>query len=143
MTAPLWMPRLAVLPRATLPELGADVPLSDWRKLRFDAGDTALMIRLYQAMAIEDPQIRVYWETATGLRVFATIDPTTRFGALLHVSLSYAKHDPTWEEIKLVKQAFFGPHRDAIQILPRDQDWVNVHPHTFHLSEAPERWGQL
>jgi len=28
-----------------------------------------------------------------------------------------------------------------MMMLPREADYVNLHPHTFHLVQTPERWG--
>ena len=84
--------------------------------------------------------VRVYGEP-NHLRLLATIDRTGRFGDRLHVSLSYHHRDPLWDEIKAARMAFFPSDVDVVMILPAVQDYVNVHEHTFHLWQAPERWG--
>jgi hypothetical protein len=81
------------------------------------------------------------WRGGDGLAVLASSDVTPRWGALLHVSLSYADHDPTWEDIKLVRGVFFPADGDAMIMLPRQSDYINVHAHCFHLWQTPERWG--
>ena len=75
-----------------------------------------------------------------GLAVISSTDLTPRWGALLHVSMSYPDRDPDWTTIKLVRDAFFGDV-DCMMVLPKSRDWVNVHDHTFHLTKTPERWG--
>jgi hypothetical protein len=84
------------------------------------------------------------WQhSATGLVVSAGIEDTGRWGPLLHVSISYPDHDPTWEEIKAVRDLFFLDSVDAMMMLPRQEDYINVHPHCFHLWQTPEDWRLL
>jgi hypothetical protein len=73
--------------------------------------------------------------------VIATIDHTPRFGNLLHCSISHRKRDPFWDEIKAMRQVFFPSWVDVMMMLPAEEDYVNVHEHTFHLQQCPERWG--
>ena len=72
--------------------------------------------------------------------VLATIDQTDRFGDLLHVSLSFAHRDPKWSEIKIVRALFFPDTIDVMMMLPAAEDYVNIHEHTFHMQQTPERW---
>ena len=81
------------------------------------------------------------YEGPNHLAVVVTIDNTPRFGPLLHVSLSYSRRDPFWSEIKAAREAFFPSDVDVMMMLPREADYVNLHPHTFHLVQTPERWG--
>jgi hypothetical protein len=82
-----------------------------------------------------------WFETDDGQRVIASEDPTSAFGPLLHVSTSRRDRDPTWDEIRMVRDAFFGDDIDAMMVLPRAEDYVNFHPHTFHLWQTPVVWG--
>lgn len=75
-----------------------------------------------------------------GLGIIATIDVTDHWGPLLHVSMSYDDHDPPWVEIRAIKDYFYGDQRDAMMVLPKKRDYVNLHPHAFHLWETPEPW---
>lgn len=108
-----------------------DVNLASGLKLRFkgllpvDELETVGLMALYER---------------DGLRVMASMDHTPRWGPLLHVSLSHRGSDPTWVEIRQVKDAFFGDQVDAMMVLPRAEDYVNHHPHTFHLWQCPEGW---
>lgn len=81
-----------------------------------------------------------WWATHDGLRVIASLDDTPH-GLLLHVSMSYAHKNPKWSEIRAIKDAFFGDAVDAMMVLPRAVDYVNVHEHTFHLWQTPTAWG--
>ena len=80
------------------------------------------------------------WQSPDGMGVIAGIEPTNRHGTRLHVSVSFAHRLPTWSEMKTVKDAFFGPDRDAMIVLPRERHYVNVHKHCHHLWEIPEDW---
>jgi hypothetical protein len=51
----------------------------------------------------------------------------------LHVSVSRRDRYPTWDEILFVKNTFIGRDLEAVQILPREEDYVNVHQNCFHL----------
>jgi hypothetical protein len=79
-----------------------------------------------------------------GLRVIATLDvPPAAHGAqpLLHVSLSLPGSLPSWRQVRLVKDAFFGPEVDAVMVLPREADYVNAMPFCFQLWQLPWVWG--
>lgn len=76
----------------------------------------------------------------SGLHVIVTIDNTPRFGPLLHCSISHPRRDPFWHEIKAMREVFFPSDVDAMMLLPRSSDYVNVHPHTFHVVQTPSAW---
>lgn len=40
---------------------------------------------------------------------------------------------PTWEEMCLIKLAFWGPEDCVVQYHPPESDYVNCHKHTLHL----------
>jgi hypothetical protein len=80
------------------------------------------------------------YDGPNGLGVIVTIDNTPRFGPLLHVSISHHRRDPLWSEIKTLREVFFPSDIDVMMMLPRESDYVNLHPHTFHLVQTPERW---
>lgn len=50
-----------------------------------------------------------------------------------HVSCSYRKRVPTWEEMCKVKDIFFEPEEVAVQYHPRHSEYVNIHPNCLHL----------
>jgi hypothetical protein len=74
-----------------------------------------------------------------GLRVLASFDPTPH-GVLLHASISHKHRDPTWAEIKAMRAALFPAEADCMMMLPRQSNYVNIEPHTFHVWLTPERW---
>ena len=68
-----------------------------------------------------------------GLRVLLSVDRMDDGQRWLHVSLSRARSLPTWEDMKLVKDIFVGRNHEAVQVLPRDDDYVNLMPYCLHL----------
>jgi hypothetical protein len=117
--------------RLAIPADDVKWPLGGWLKVHETPG----------IIDRPDTSGQAAYEGPNGLTVLATIDNTPRFGPLLHVSLSYRKRDPFWSEIKAAREAFFPPDIDVMMMLPRESDYVNLHPHTFHLIQTPERWG--
>ena len=79
------------------------------------------------------------FSSKNGLRVVQTIDSGAH-GKLRHVSVSHPERYPTWEEIKEVKERFFGPDQDTMMVLPRKELYVNLHRNCFHLWQMPFRW---
>ena len=77
-----------------------------------------------------------------GCKVIWSVDSTgeEKFGKLKHVSFSRKFALPTWEQVKTVKDRWFGDV-DCMMVLPKKEDYVNVHQFTFHLWEMPEKWG--
>lgn len=50
-----------------------------------------------------------------------------------HVSLSRPSRLPSWEDVREVKNAFIGRDRRALQVLPPEAEYVNIHAHCLHL----------
>lgn len=110
--------------RATLP--AGDLRLSDGRLLRLQ-GPGPMPGTLW-------------WQTPNGLRVLASRD-STQHGMLLHVSISYKNRNPSWDDIKAVRAAFYPGNIDVMMMLPKEEDYVNLHEHVFHLWQTPVSWG--
>lgn len=51
----------------------------------------------------------------------------------LHVSCAHPNRLPTWETLKEVKDLFIGRGRQAIQVLPSEKHYINIHPYCLHL----------
>lgn len=51
----------------------------------------------------------------------------------LHVSLSYEKRLPSYNDLVEVKEIFIGTGRQAIQLFPSREKHINFHPYTLHL----------
>jgi hypothetical protein len=114
--------------RAELPAKGRNVHLKDGRILRY-MGD------YHQVNA------QVY-DCSDGLRVLCSLDET-QFGFLLHVSASYPDKDPSWQDIIEIRYAFFSGKIDCMMVLPKREDYVNLHQHCFHIWQTPTQWGNL
>lgn len=50
-----------------------------------------------------------------------------------HVSLSYSDRMPGYEELKWARDAFFREDDTVIQVFPRADRHVNIHPYCLHL----------
>lgn len=44
---------------------------------------------------------------------------------------------PTWSEMCVVKNLFWGPEETVIQFHPPESEYVNTHPHCLHLWKPP------
>lgn len=51
----------------------------------------------------------------------------------LHVSVSRSDRLPSWTDLGFVKQCFIGDDREAVQVLPKESDYVNLHKYCLHL----------
>lgn len=135
MMAQLWTPPQAqTLPRVELPA-HEPLTLADGRRLR-PAGTVAL----------GPHHFGLRWEGPKGLCVVASVDAPPGHGLLLHVSLSYPKHDPNWATIRRVRDAFYPASVDCMMVLPREQDYVAgvagwEDSHVFHIWQTPSGWG--
>jgi hypothetical protein len=87
-------------------------------------------------LAYADPPVAY---AGSGFVVIASVD-ATHHGELAHVSISHRYRDPTWDEIRQVRDRFFPPNVDVMMVLPKVQDYVNLHPHCFHLYQTPSDW---
>lgn len=103
----------------TLDELGPVVLLAAWRELA--------------TQSIYDMPCRVY-ESTFGLKVLVTAeDRGPETGVWLHVSLSRRNKLPSWSDVREVKDIFIGRERCAMHMIPPEEFYINLHPHTLHL----------
>ena len=82
----------------------------------------------------------IAYEGPNGIHVIESIDDTPKWGKLKHVSISRPDCYPTWDEILSVKLKLFGDRIDAMMIIPKREDYINIHENCFHLWETPESW---
>lgn len=127
--------------RLKLPK--GDIRLEDGRVLRRIIGYDLSKVKTNEATHNGFLASAGWRHAPTGFIVSAGIEDTHRWGALLHVSMSYPDHDPNWAEIKVVRYAFFPRDCDVAMMLPRDGDYVNLSPHCFHLWQCPQEWGLM
>ena len=88
----------------------------------------------------ETKLFRIWHHGPSELLIMATVDKALEHGELLHISISYPDHDPTWEEIKIVRSTFFPPFVDVMMMLPDEAYYVNIDEHTFHIVQCPSPW---
>jgi len=50
-----------------------------------------------------------------------------------HVSASFRKRCPTWEEMCTIKDIFFNPDECAVQYHPAKSEYINRFPHCLHI----------
>ncbi len=84
------------------------------------------------AFQMPDGDTAAIYKRKGGLRVLFSVDdmPT---GTWLHASCSRATTLPSWGDLREVKDLFIGRHVFAVQILPPEKDYVNVHANCLHL----------
>ena len=50
-----------------------------------------------------------------------------------HVSVSFADHIPTWDDMQFAKELFWQDDETVVQFHPRKSAYVNHHPYVLHL----------
>ena len=68
-----------------------------------------------------------------GLRVIVSASRERDGKRWLHASMSRPNSLPSWGDVRDVKSVFVGDHRTAVQILPPESEYVNIHPYVLHL----------
>ncbi len=77
--------------------------------------------------------------TDTNCQILYSVDHTPKFGKLKHISISAKDRHPSWEEILTAKVILLG-NIDAMMVMPKYKDYINVHKHCFHVWETPSGW---
>lgn len=75
----------------------------------------------------------MYDSKSSGLRVISSVALESDGYFWLHVSVSRRSRLPTWEDLRFVKDIFIGPGAKAIQVLPSENEYVNINPFVLHL----------
>jgi hypothetical protein len=64
-----------------------------------------------------------------------------------HVSVSLPDRCPTWNEMRFIKDIFWGPEEAVMQLHPPQSEYVNCHPFCLHMWKpqnadipAPPTW---
>lgn len=94
-----------------------------------------------QVDAVGPPtHFRAYLTRTSGRRLHAILSVEDRGpdGLWAHLSVSEAIDIPTWEELAFAKQCFLGD-REAYQVLPPRERYVNVDPRVLHLWSRLDR----
>ena len=91
---------------------------------------TADYIAGMPSMIRELPSARVYY--MAGCRIIVTDDP----GQGWHLSISRRDRDPSWGEIATARYRLLADVPEMAMFLPPLDEYVNLHPFTFHLHEV-------
>lgn len=75
----------------------------------------------------------VYRNRTTGLLVLLSRATMDDGGVWIHCSLSRKSRLPSWDDMKRVKDAFFGEDSEAFHLLPKKDDYINLNPFCMHL----------
>jgi hypothetical protein len=113
-TTPVQLARLEALPRGWRQEHFRSILLPEWQPLQ----------------STEDG---ASYESSDGLCVIVSADVELDGKRWLHVSCSRKDRLPSWNDLRRVKDLFIGMSRTAVQVLPRQEKYVNVHPRVLHL----------
>jgi hypothetical protein len=55
-----------------------------------------------------------------------------------HLSISRTDRDPSWDDIVTARYRLLPDVYNMAMFLPKAEDYVNIHPHTFHLYEVKD-----
>jgi hypothetical protein len=83
--------------------------------------------------ALNDPRVGLFYLSIDGVHVISSALVEEDGKRWQHVSLSRHERLPSWEDVRRVKDLFIGKDKLAIQVLPREADYYNYHPHCLHL----------
>jgi len=75
----------------------------------------------------------IYMHTRAPLTVMVTAKRERDERRWLHVSVSHTSRLPDWKDLREVKDIFIGRERRALQVLPPESEYVNIHPRVLHL----------
>ena len=73
--------------------------------------------------------------------MIATLDETQAHGTLLHAAVFYPRRLPRWEDLQIVRLAFFPPGADVMSVMPRLDGPQSANPFTVNLYSTPTEWG--
>lgn len=107
------------------------------RAVKRDIGGVSIA-KMYGRIAIEDEMLDDVSYTGFGYAIIVSLDRTPH-GDLIHASISLRDRNPTWEEISDMKAGVYGD-QDVMMVLPRRENYVNLHRYAFHLWQMPFAW---
>jgi hypothetical protein len=73
------------------------------------------------------------WAHRNGIYVIASGAVEQDGRRWLHVSLSRQDRLPSWADIREVKNVFVGSEALAVQVLPPESRYINIHAFVLHL----------
>ena len=55
-----------------------------------------------------------------------------------HLSVSMPNKTPTWDQMCIMKDIFWNKDECCVQYHPKEEDYVNNHPHCLHIWKSTE-----
>ena len=74
-----------------------------------------------------------YRNKGMGLVVLFSLSTMNDGTYFVHCSLSRRSRLPSWQDVKVVKDAFLGEDVEAFHVLPKKEEYINLHPFCLHL----------
>lgn len=97
-------------------------------------------VRLSDARVLKVSQTRGgpfnAWAAPDGLTVLGEVKKTAKHGPLIHVVVMYRARRPSWEDVRKVREAFFGAADVMIPFGTEDDS----DPNQVHLWSMPANW---
>lgn len=81
----------------------------------------------------DDERIGLHYRSGDGLLVIFSAAEERDGKRWIHVSASRSGRLPGWQDMRKVKDIFIGANRLAVQVFPRKDEYVNIHPFVLHL----------
>jgi hypothetical protein len=100
----------------------------------------AVPVLVFEQIAADETS-RAFRHVLTGMTVIVSGLIEADGKPWLHVSCAYHNRLPSWDDLKLVKEAFIGKDKQAVQIFPGVSKYVNFHPNCLHLWHCASRRG--
>src|SRR5712664_1647243 len=79
------------------------------------------------------PGVDAYIHPVRGLRVLLSDEKHSDGKMWQHLSVSCENRLPTWEELVFAKEEFMGLEVEALQVIPKRSEHVNLHEFTLHV----------
>ncbi len=57
-----------------------------------------------------------------------------------HLSVSMPSRTPTWEQMCRMKDIFWNKDEACVEYHPKEEDYVNMHPHCLHIWRSTEEY---
>ena len=94
--------------------------------------------RVYDFLIHEGSEWVKAYNSLAAHSVLYSLDKTLH-GTLKHISISHPDRYPTWEELLEIKNELLGDI-DAMMVMPKKLDYVNLAKNCFHIWETPTEW---
>lgn len=76
---------------------------------------------------------RAWQHALIPLRVLRSIATMRNGDTWVHISVTHKNRLPSWEELARIKSEFIGGDKEALHMIPKKDDHVNLHQRCMHL----------